>query len=100
MATAAINLDLHRQARRRQQTTPAIGEEITFADIEELCAFVAHVIVSSKMKYVRLAEKAGCCPATISKLAAGETHLPRASTVLNILQALGYQLVAKGGTHE
>lgn len=91
-AMQPISLDQHRSKKFR---TVSVGEEMSFADVEELCAFVAHEIVTAKIKYIRLAEKAGCCPSTVSKLAAGETHLPRASTVLNILRALGFELVAR-----
>lgn len=82
-------------ALRRQVRSDIIGQEFTFADIYELCSFVQGEIVASKMKYARIADKAGCCAQTISHLASGETHEPRASTVLKILAALGFELVAR-----
>jgi len=88
-ATSTVhNLAAHRRARE-------VGQEYSFADIGELCAFVQHEIIASKMKFIRIAEKAGCCPATVGKMAAGETHEPRASTALKILGVLGFELVAR-----
>lgn len=70
-------------------------EEYTFADVHELAAFVAGEIRASKLKYARIAERAGVCASTVSKLAYGETHSPRANTVLQILLVLGFEIVAR-----
>lgn len=70
--------------------------EFTFNDIEELCAFVAREISLSKKKYSRLAEKADVCPNTVSRMANGKTHHPRAETVFALLGVLGYEVVVRG----
>ena len=70
-------------------------QEYTFDDIGQLCAFLQHEIQSSKRKYVRLAEAAGCCPATVSNMASGITQYPRAGTVFAILKTLGYEVVIR-----
>lgn len=70
-------------------------EEFTFNDISELCAFLQHEIQSSKKKYVRIAEAAGCCAQTVSNMAHGETHYPRAGTVFAMLRVLGYEVVVR-----
>ena len=89
-ASTVTNLAAHRAHRQI-----AVGQEYRFADIGELCAFVQHEIVMSKMKFKNIAQKAGCCPTTVGKMASGETHQPRASTVLGILRVLGFELVAR-----
>ena len=81
--------------RRQQRQIAEIGQEFTFVDIYELCSFVQGEIVRSKLKYSAIAAKAGCCAATVSNLASGTTHQPRASTVLNILAVLGFELVVR-----
>ena len=83
------NLETRRQGRSE------IGQEFTFADITELCAFLQHEIVVSKMRYNKIADRAGCCVSTVSKMASGETKQPRASTALAILGVFGFQLVVR-----
>lgn len=80
---------------RRPEAQSGIGEEYSFADIYELCAFMQGEIVRSKLKYSVIAAKAGCCPQTVSRMASGETHQPRASTAMMILGVLGFQWVAR-----
>lgn len=70
--------------------------EYNFRNVDELCAFVAGEIRASKKKYVRIAEKAEVCPSTVSNLAHGITHYPRAATLLQILRALGYEVFVRG----
>jgi len=89
-ASTVHNLAAHRLHRKLE-----VGQEYTFTDMNEVCAFVQHEIVMSKMKFRLIAEKAGCCPSTVGKMAAGETHQPRASTVWNILRVLGFEIAAR-----
>jgi len=70
-------------------------DEYTFNDISELCAFLQHEIQMSKRKYKVIAEKAGCCAATVSNMASGATHFPRAGTVFAMLRVLGYEVVVR-----
>jgi DNA-binding phage protein len=67
-----------------------------FDDTKALCDFCAKEIRASKIKYSKLAEKAGVCHSTISKMARGETNFPRANTILEILRALGFNVVVRG----
>lgn len=71
------------------------GTEYSFADIGELAAFVGYEIRSAKLKYNKIAELAGVCPQTVSKLAYAQTTYPRANTVLQILAVLGFEIVAR-----
>jgi hypothetical protein len=85
-------------ALRRPEPQGIVGElgrEYDFQDIYELCSFVQHEIIASKLKYSAIALRAGCCAQTVSNMASGETHQPRASTVMNILGVLGFQMVAR-----
>lgn len=79
----------------KRQWAETHEEEYTFADINELCAFLQHEIQSSKRKYKDIAEKAGCCPQTVSNMASGTTHFPRAATVFEIMRALGFTIVVR-----
>ena len=62
---------------------------------EEICEFIAHHIRTSKLTYSAIAWKAGCSPNTVSRMAMGDTHLPRYSTVFFILDALGFDVVLR-----
>lgn len=84
-------------ARRFKAAREKVGiQEYSFRDAYELCEFVAHEIRASKSKYSKLADKCGVCPATISNIASGVTRSPRASTVLSILKALGFEVFVRG----
>jgi hypothetical protein len=67
-------------------------EEHTFSSIYELTAFVQAEIIASKKRYNQIARMAGVCQSTVSKMAYGQTHQPRASTCLGILAALGWTI--------
>lgn len=75
---------------------PSTAGEYTFKDISELCAFLQHEIQVGKRKYNKLAEEAGCCASTVSNMASGQTHYPRAGTVFQLLKVLGYEVVIRG----
>jgi DNA-binding phage protein len=57
-------------------------------------AFVAQEIRLSGLTYQKLAARTGICVATISRIACGDTKLPRMSTVVRIALALGWQIEA------
>lgn len=89
----AVKADNFVDPKRRWAETH--DEEYTFADIHELCAFLQSEIQLSKRKYKKIAEMAGCCPATVSNMASGTTVYPRASTVFAMLRVLGYEVVVR-----
>lgn len=70
--------------------------EYNFRNTYELVEFVASEIRASKVKYSRLAQKADVCPSTVSNIACRVTRVPRVSTVLNILKALGFEVFVRG----
>lgn len=47
------------------------------------------------LTYASVGEAAGCSGVTVSKLAHGETLQPRYSTVMNIMEALGYEIAGE-----
>ena len=70
--------------------------EYSFQNTEDLAAFVAKEIRESRIKYTKLADKAGVCSQTVSRLAHGETTYPRAHTLFMVLKALGFEIFVRG----
>jgi DNA-binding Xre family transcriptional regulator len=70
-------------------------EEHSFDNLEEMCSFLQRQIIESHSKMKTLAEKANVCPMTVSNLAHGKTRFPRFGTVLELLRALGYEVVVR-----
>lgn len=67
-----------------------------FNDIGELCRFLGSEIMLSKMKFSEIARLSNVHATTISHLARNETGQPRASTVLQVLRALGFEVIVRG----
>lgn len=86
----------HFASRRKLDVIDVGPQEWSFDTTEELCQFCAREINASKKKYSKLAEAAGVCPTTISNLARGATNFPRAATVLQVLRALGFEVIVRG----
>jgi hypothetical protein len=82
-------------AFKKAKTVHTDDGEVNFANVYELTKFVAAEIRASKMKFTKLADKAGCCPATVSNLAHGVTRDPRTGTMLNILRVLGFRVIVR-----
>lgn len=78
------------------RTERELWQDHHFNDVGAACRFVGAEIRASKLKYSKLAELANCHPQTISNLAHGETSQPRFSTILQILRALGFEIVVRG----
>jgi predicted XRE-type DNA-binding protein len=79
-------------AARAQSARP---DEYSFADVYEVCAFLQHEIQAARLKYTEIARRASCAPSTVSNLASGETKQPRAQTMIGILVALGFEVIAR-----
>ena len=92
MQTANVATNVQAFPQRRWSPD---DNEYSFKDITELCAFLQHEIQSSKRKYKDIAERAGCCSQTVSNMASGTTHYPRAATVFEILRVLGFEVVIR-----
>jgi transcriptional regulator with XRE-family HTH domain len=85
------------QVRRFKTAREKAGiKEYSFRNAFELCEFVASEIRASRMKYSKLASESNVCAQTISNIACGQTKSPRASTVLSILKALGFEVFVRG----
>ena len=79
--------------RRGKLKSDTLGE-YHFADTFDAINFVAGQVRTSKLKYKNLAQGAGIkSPATVSRLASGQTHYPRFSTIFGTASALGLELV-------
>ena len=79
-------------ANRKSTVAKAESVGIGFANVYELTAFLAGEIRSSKVTFTKLADKANCCPSTVSNIAHGITKDPRVGTVIKILDVLGYRV--------
>lgn len=88
------------QPSRMVQTRPVLEpdswRDMKFNDIGEVCRFLSAEIFASKMKFSKLAALSNCHATTISHLAHGQTSSPRFATVLQVLRALGMELVIRG----
>lgn len=79
--------------RRGKLNSDTLGE-YHFADTFDAINFVASQVRSSSLKYKNLASGAGIkSPATVSRLASGQTVYPRFSTIFGTASALGLELV-------
>lgn len=98
MATASNvhSFESARLSNRRSQFDMSEWRDRQFNDIGALCKFLSEEIRASKMKFSKIAEMANCHPTTVAHLARNETGSPRASTVLQVLRALGFEVVVRG----
>lgn len=70
------------------------GETVELDDGPATIALCQRAIRSTSMKYGDIADRAGVCGTTVSKLAYGDTKKPMMSTVVRILMALGWRVHA------
>lgn len=89
-----VQLDETRRFKAARQKAGI--QEYSFRNTYELVEFVASEIRGSKLKYSKIADRAGCHPHTVSNIASRVTMAPRVSTVLNILKALGFEIFVRG----
>lgn len=96
-ATAnVVEFDSTRRSHSRPVREPEGWRDRQFNDVGELCRFLADEIQLSKMKYSKIAALANVHPTTISNIAHHLVTSPRASTVLQILRALGFEVIVRG----
>jgi hypothetical protein len=74
---------------------PAPADEYTFDNFADVFRFVAGEVRSAKRTYTAISKRAHVCPSTVSNLASGKTQYPRYSTIVGILDALGYEQVTR-----
>lgn len=88
------------QTARRMSSRPIRDPEgysdRHFNDVAELTRFLADEIRASRMRYSKLASISNVHATTISKLAHGQVQFPRAATLLQILRALGFEIIVRG----
>ncbi|MER8619186.1 XRE family transcriptional regulator [Mesorhizobium sp. M1409] len=95
MANAALKTTDAAAIIRFPKKLSSEQEEVELHDIAEACAFLQRIIWQTRTKHGKLAAKAGLCPTTVSNIAYGETRLPRLSTVIALLRALGFKILAR-----
>lgn len=83
-------------AMRRYRVEDTGPQDWAFDSVDQLCEFCAKELLASKKKYSKLAEDAGVCSSTIRNLAVSNTRFPRAATVLQVLRALGFEVIVRG----
>lgn len=96
-STAAIvDFERPRLIHSRPVREPDGWRDQHFNDIGELCRFLSAEIFASKMKFSKIGQLANCHPTTVAHLARNETASPRASTVFQVLRALGFEVIVRG----
>jgi len=68
-------------------------ETILLDDTEAVCDLLQRELFRFS-SFVEVAAKAGVCPSTVANLAYGETKQPRAQTMVRVLKALGWTVLA------
>lgn len=69
-------------------------EVVDLDDGPATIALCQRAIRSSHLKYSEIAHRAGVYPQTVAHIAYGDTKSPRMSTVVRILQSLGWRIFA------
>lgn len=83
------------EAERRGRLAAQEGEEFVFSTTDDYVAAMAAQVRTSQMKYGAIAKASDTIksPGTVSKLASGQTHFPRFSTMFGVAAALGVEVV-------
>jgi DNA-binding phage protein len=71
------------------------GQQYDFETAAELVAFVGDEIIASGKHFSIIARNADVCQSTVAKLAKHQTRFPRVGTCLQILKALGFEVVVR-----
>lgn len=67
-------------------------KKIPIQEWRDLVRFEAWTYARDGGTYKRIAAQTGLAPATVSKLACGETRFPRFETVIAVLKFFGYDI--------
>jgi hypothetical protein len=70
------------------------GETILLDDSAEAVQLVQQEIFASGLLYMKIAELAGVSTSTVGFIAQGQTKWPRLETMIRILGALGWDILA------
>ena len=68
---------------------------ISLTDSLAACRLVQSEVLRAKLTYTAIANRAGLSTSTVSNIASGRTRFPRIETIIRILGALGWMIVAQ-----
>jgi predicted transcriptional regulator len=68
---------------------------ITLTESFAACKLVQEEVLRAKLTYTEIARRAGVVNSTVSNIASGSTKLPRLETIIRVLGALGWMVVAQ-----
>lgn len=94
MAVVPMKRPVITEAERRGKLAADDAGEFVFNDVADYIGAMAAQVRSSDMKYSAVAKQSDVIksPATVSKLAHGETRFPRFSTMFGVASALGLEV--------
>ena len=76
---------------------PGTRSLITLTDSFAACKLVQEEVLRAKRTYTDIGNRAGIANSTVSNIASGKTRFPRIETIIRILGALGWMIVAQRG---
>ena len=68
---------------------------ISLTDSLAACRLVQDEVLRAKLTYTAIGNRAGIANSTVSNIASGKTRYPRIETIIRILGALGWMIVAQ-----
>jgi predicted transcriptional regulator len=74
---------------------PGTRSLITLTDSYAACKLVQEEVLRAKLTYTEIAKRASVANSTVSHIASGSTRLPRIETIIRILGALDWMIVAQ-----
>ena len=77
------------------QYLPGTRSLITLTDSFAACKLVQEEVLRCKLPYTEIGRRASIANSTVGNIARGATKLPRIETIIRILGALGWLIVAQ-----
>ena len=74
---------------------PGSRSLISLVDSFAACKLVQDEVLRAKLTYNAIASRAGLSNSTVANIASGRTRLPRIETIIRVLGALGWMIVAQ-----
>ena len=79
------------------QYLPGSRALITLTDSHASIKLVQHELLRAKLTYTEIGKRASIANSTVANIASGTTRFPRIETIIRILGALGWAIVAQRG---
>jgi len=77
------------------QLLPGGRALVTLTESRTACKLVQEELLRAKRTYKDVAQSAALAHSTVSNIASGNTRLPRIETIIRILSALGWRIIAQ-----